>query len=80
MADITIKLVRSVVSAKMALVTVNRIAPTKNMTRHEIFKRSVIVGNVKRDARSNVAINRNLKKKDTLIPFFLCSDLRFQNA
>lgn len=47
----------------MALEIVNRMAPTKNMTRQEIFNRSVIAGSVSRDARSNVAI---LGKKSKL--------------
>lgn len=51
-----IKLVLLEVSAKMALEIVNRMAPTKNITRQEIFNRSVIAGSVSRDARSNVAI------------------------
>lgn len=64
MADITIKLVLLEVSARIALEIVNRMAPIKNITRQDIFSRSVMDGNVSRDARSNVAVNKAEKIKN----------------
>lgn len=45
---------------------VNKMAPIKNITRHDNFNRSVIAGNVKREAKSNVA-----RKSKKFIGFFL---------